>query len=113
VTGTPFHPALERFLREVGEMAAEAVLRQYREGGVPARQVGAVGREQEPRLLDVKAAAAYLGLSPWTVRALPVPRVRLELSNGKELRRVLFDRRDLDTWIEWQKEHLPGWNRGR
>ncbi|MCI0407279.1 MAG: helix-turn-helix domain-containing protein [Acidobacteria bacterium] len=109
-TRTPLPPALEEFLRDLGEMAAEAVLQQYRAGYVPARQVGAGDRENEPRLLDVKAAAAYLGLSPWTVRALPVPRVRLELSNGKELRRVLFDRRDLDAWIEQQKEHVPGWN---
>ncbi len=109
-TRTPLPPALEEFLRDLGEMAAEAVLRKYRAGYTPARQVGAGDREQERRLLDVKAVAAYLGLSSWTVRALPVPRVRLELSNGKELRRVLFDRRDLDAWIERQKEHVPGWN---
>ncbi len=56
-----------------------------------------------PRLLDLPAAAAYLGVSPWTVRDLEAAgtlrRVRLPLPNGGELRKLLFDREDLDRCI--------------
>lgn len=61
----------------------------------------------QPRLLDVSATAAYLGgVSTWTVRALvadghlrPVrlPSVRHQGENG---RRLLFDRRDLDAFVD-------------
>jgi excisionase family DNA binding protein len=55
------------------------------------------------RLLDVDAAAAYLGVSPWTVRDLEaagtLKRVRVPLRGG-ELRKLLFDRADLDRLIE-------------
>jgi excisionase family DNA binding protein len=53
------------------------------------------------RLLALPDAAAYLGLSPWTVRELQwkgkLPRVDLG-------RKLLFDRADLDALIERQKE---------
>lgn len=53
-----------------------------------------------PRLLTVKEAASYLGSTVWFVRSLgwtgAVPHVRF----GK---RILFDRRDLDAFIERQK----------
>src|SRR5262245_40785146 len=62
-----------------------------------------------PRLLDVDAAAAYLGVSQWTIRDLDAAghlrRVRLPLPGGKELRRLLFDRSDLDRLIERSKDH--------
>lgn len=61
-----------------------------------------------PRLLDVVGAAAYLGVSQWTIRDLDaaghLPRVRLPLPGGKELRRLLFDRTDLDRLIERSKD---------
>src|SRR5262245_1964637 len=61
-----------------------------------------------PRLLDVEAAARYLGVSAWTIRDLDaaghLPRVRLPLPGGKELRRLLFDRTDLDRLIERSKD---------
>jgi hypothetical protein len=62
-----------------------------------------------PRLLDLPGAAAYLGLSPWTVRDLEaaraLPRVRVPLPNGGELRKLLFDREDLDRLIAaWKDE---------
>ncbi len=45
-----------------------------------------------PRLLSLDATAAYLGLSPWTVRDLEaagvLPRVRVPRPNGGELRKV-------------------------
>ena len=61
-----------------------------------------------PRLLDLPTAAAYLGLSPWTVRDLEaagsLSRVRIPLPNAGELRKLLFDRMDLDRLIESWKE---------
>jgi excisionase family DNA binding protein len=51
----------------------------------------------EPRLLSVKAAAAYLSTSAWTLRQLgwhkKIPMVRLGRS-------VAFDKKDLDAYIE-------------
>lgn len=62
-----------------------------------------------PRLLDLAGTARYLGdLSPWTVRDLEatgiLKRVRIPLQNGGELRKVLFDRVDLDRLVEAWKE---------
>lgn len=63
-----------------------------------------------PRLLDAPAAARYLGgISVWTLRALvenghlrPVrlPAVRRPEEEG---RRLLFDRVDLDAFIDARK----------
>ena len=54
----------------------------------------------EPRLLNVRAAAAYLSTSTWTMRQLgwlkKIPVVRLGRS-------VAFDRKDLDAYIERAK----------
>lgn len=53
------------------------------------------------RLLTLPEAAAYLAISPWTVRELQwkgkLPRVDLG-------RKLLFDQVDLDALIERQKE---------
>jgi hypothetical protein len=61
-----------------------------------------------PRLLDLHTAAAYLGVSEWTVRDLEaagtVPRVRVPLPNSGELRKLLFDRVDLDRMIDSWKD---------
>lgn len=58
------------------------------------------------RLLDVDDDAAYLGVSPWTIRDLEaagtLKRVRVPL-RGSELRKLLFDRADLDRLIEMWK----------
>jgi hypothetical protein len=64
-----------------------------------------------PRLMNLHQAAAYLGLSFWTVRdyALQglIPVVTLPALAPREgerpretLRRVLVDRNDLDTFVE-------------
>ncbi len=57
-----------------------------------------------PRLLTLEATAAYLGVSPWTVRDLEAAgvlrRVCVPLPGGRELRKLLFDRTDLDRLIE-------------
>ncbi len=61
-----------------------------------------------PRLLNLHSTASYLGLSQWTVRDLEaggvLQRVRLPLPNHGELRKLLFDRADLDRLIESWKE---------
>jgi hypothetical protein len=66
------------------------------------------GRGLTPRLFGLEQAAAYLGLSPWTVRDLEakgvLPRVRVPLPDGGELRKLLFDRADLDRLIEVWKD---------
>ncbi len=55
------------------------------------------------RLLSLDAAADYLSMSPWTIRDLEaagvLPRVRVPLPDGRELRKLLFDRADLDRLI--------------
>jgi hypothetical protein len=60
------------------------------------------------RLLDLEGAAAYLSVSEWTIRDLEaagvLSRVRVPLPNGGELRKVLFDRVDLDALIERWKD---------
>ena len=65
-----------------------------------------------PRLLDLRAAANYLSVAPWTLRELEwagvLSRVRVPLANGGELRKVLFDRADLDALIEHAKDHPAG-----
>ncbi len=57
-----------------------------------------------PRLLDVRAAAAYLGVSPWTIRDLEangtLRRVNVPSGPGRDLRKLLFDREDLDHLVE-------------
>ncbi len=62
--------------------------------------VGAIS----PRLLDLRAAAAYLGVSPWTIRDLEangtLRRVNVPSGQGRDLRKLLFDRQDLDHLVE-------------
>ena len=61
-----------------------------------------------PRLLDLQGAAIYLSVSDWTVRDLvaagTLSRVRIPLANQGELRKLLFDRADLDGLIERWKD---------
>ena len=65
----------------------------------------------EPRLLDLPTAAGYLSVSPWTVRDLEaaglMARVRVPLPGGGELRKLLFDRQDLDRLIAAWKDTGP------
>jgi hypothetical protein len=61
-----------------------------------------------PRLLDLKATAQYLGVSPWTVRDLEaaraLKRVSIPLPGGRELRKLLFDRVELDALVDaWKR----------
>src|SRR5438445_2206009 len=84
--------------------------------GVRVGQVKSVLLEHDAvlqlgRLLDLDQAAAYLGVSPWTVRDLEaggtIRRVRVPLSNGRELRKLLFDKSDLDRLIESVEDLTP------
>ncbi len=60
-----------------------------------------------PRLLTLEQAASYLGLSPYTVRTLEwrgvLSRVRLPDGRGGEIRKLLFDLRDLDRLVDRSK----------
>jgi hypothetical protein len=61
------------------------------------------------RLLDLQATATYLGLSGWSVRDLEAAgilrRVLIPRATGGEVRKLLFDRVDLDALIEqWKQE---------
>lgn len=61
-----------------------------------------------PRLLDLNSAAQYLGVSTWTIRELSdngiLPRVRIPLPKAGELRKLLFDRQELDELVNRWKE---------
>ena len=60
-----------------------------------------------PKLLGLDATAAYLGVSTWTIRDLEAKgilrRVRVPLPNG-ELRKLLFDREDIDHLVALWKD---------
>jgi hypothetical protein len=64
----------------------------------------------EVRLLDVRGAAHYLGLSPAAVRqlvadgVLPTVRPPSLRHAGEQMRRTLLDRADLDALVERWKE---------
>ncbi|MDA2932139.1 helix-turn-helix domain-containing protein [Nitrospinae bacterium AH-259-F20] len=53
-----------------------------------------------PKLLDVKTAAQYLGISPWTIREM---QWRGDLPYVKFNRKIYFARKDLDAFIELHK----------
>lgn len=57
---------------------------------------------KEPLLVDVRDAAAYLGTTPGVVRgwvAAGLPFIRAGRGGKK-----MFTRRDLERWVERQKE---------
>jgi len=53
-----------------------------------------------PRLLPIKAAAAYLSCTIWAVRSLAWNREVPSLKIGN---RILFDKKDLDAFVERAK----------
>src|ERR1043165_7439662 len=81
---------------------------QARSGNDDSAQVQITVAPVSPRLVDLHTAAGYLGLSQWTVRELEaagiVPRVRVPLPHAGELRKLLFDRTDLDRLIDSWKD---------
>jgi hypothetical protein len=68
----------------------------------PARRRGA-GRTSAGRLLDLKAAEVYSGISAWTLRDL-IASGDLPAGRPPRLRRVWIDRADLDRAIADWKE---------
>jgi hypothetical protein len=92
---------------------AAAAIRLRRAPGRP-RTIVAAPQEQpalSPRLLDLAGTARYLGMSEWTVRGLEAAgvlrRVRIPLPNGGELRKLLFDRENLDKLVDSWKHDSP------
>ena len=72
------------------------------------------------RLLDLPTAAAYLGVSLWAIRDLeaagtlsrvrvPLPPDRRGRRRGGELRKLLYDRADLDRLIDRWKADSEAW----
>jgi excisionase family DNA binding protein len=57
--------------------------------------------ESVVRLVSYSAAACYLGVSYWTVRTMVLSG---EIPHIRAGRRVLVDVRDLDRWIEDNKQ---------
>jgi hypothetical protein len=61
--------------------------------------------QPEKRLLRIKPAATYLGICPWRLRRIvasgDLPVIRLD-----DHAAWLLDVRDLDRWIEGNKETL-------
>jgi hypothetical protein len=57
----------------------------------------------QPRLLGLKAAASYLGVSTWTIRGWlatgRLVRVNLPGAGDRDLERLLVDRLDLDRLV--------------
>jgi hypothetical protein len=118
----PLAAAAERLRRRPGRPKSvrdgeSAEARQTRAlPSTPARSAACEGAVPalcpiSPRLLDLSTAAAYLGVSAWTVRDLEtggvLSRVRVPLPGGGELRKVLFDREDLDHLITRWKDSVP------
>lgn len=54
----------------------------------------------QPRLIGIKAAATYLSCTIWAVRTLVWNRQVASLKIGNK---ILFDRKDLDAYIDTQK----------
>jgi hypothetical protein len=82
---------------------------------VPVRRLGGLGTAALPRLLPLPAAAWYLGISLFSLRdvvksdglrpvPVPLPPDRRGRRQDGQLRKLLFDVRDLDQLIEAWKE---------
>lgn len=93
----------------LGTVGPQVVTKSGGNGGTLACQAIA---PVPPRLLDLEATAAYLGMSGWTIRDLEAAgilrRVRVPLPNHGELRKLLFDKQDLDRLIDAWKDGERG-----
>ncbi len=70
--------------------------------------------DEPPRLLDARRAASFLGgVSVWTLRRwvdqghLRPVRLPACWRKGENCRRLLFDRRDLNSLIDMAKQQVP------
>ena len=59
----------------------------------------------EPRALKTNDAAAYIGVSPWKLRNL-VQSGEISYIAGDGTSPWLFDKQELDQWIETRKQRL-------
>ncbi len=59
----------------------------------------------EPRALKTNDAAAYIGVSPWKLRNL-VQAGEISYIAGDATSPWLFDKQELDQWIETRKQRL-------
>jgi len=59
----------------------------------------------QPRALKTNDAAAYLGISPWKLRNL-VQFGEISYISGEGTSPWLFDKQELDRWIESRKQKL-------
>jgi hypothetical protein len=59
--------------------------------------------QAEPRLLGIRATANYLGATIWAVRTLAWAKQVVSIKIGN---RVLFDKKDLDAFIENRKAEV-------
>jgi hypothetical protein len=91
---------------ESGQITSTADAQVYGREGLQAAVAGQTAIS--PWLLSLDAAAAYLSMSPWTIRDPEakgvLPRVRVPLPTGGELWKLLFDKADLDRLITAWKE---------
>ena len=65
-------------------------------------------RGHSPQLIDTKTAAALLGISVWTVRRLidsgALPTVKIPATQGRDVRRILIDRTDIERVVQTWKQ---------
>lgn len=79
-----------------------------------ARNRKATVNDTAPRLLDLRAAASYTGVSAWTLRrlawngSLPVVKLPALLDRDRPARRVWFEREALDELIAAGRTRLGG-----
>jgi hypothetical protein len=89
--------------RRAGGLGTDLATVNGEESDDPTRS-SPVSRVLAPRLLDLAQTAQYLGVSAWTVRDLEangtLQRVSIPLAGGRELRKLLFDRGDLDRLVD-------------
>jgi excisionase family DNA binding protein len=79
-------------------------LREQQENPKPLRH-SSRGEGVEPRALKTNDAAAYLGISPWKLRNL-VQAGEVSYIAGDGTSPWLFDKQELDQWIETRKQRL-------
>ncbi len=91
---------------KVGTVLAELQAESGESVRAPVMQTAVVSIA--PRLLDLSGTAAYLGVSTWKIRELEgagtLSRVRIPLGPSGELRKLLFDRSELDRLIDQWKD---------
>jgi len=94
------HPPAEDFGHSPGTVPAGARVN----SGVGRSPEPREGHALSPRLLDLRGASSYLSVRRRVISDLCVagvlPRVRLVLPDGREMRKVLIDKLDLDALVD-------------